>query len=73
TVLGVAGGAFAGNAIEQNMKKVTVYQMRVRMNDGSLRTIEQASAVQAGARVIVEGNTLRLAPTASSAAAGYLS
>jgi outer membrane lipoprotein SlyB len=73
TVLGVAGGAFAGNTIEKNMKKVTVYQMRVRMNDGSLRTIEQASAVQAGSRVIVEGHTLRLASMASSSAATYLS
>ncbi|OGB06033.1 MAG: hypothetical protein A3E79_10105 [Burkholderiales bacterium RIFCSPHIGHO2_12_FULL_61_11] len=72
TVLGAAGGAFAGNTIEKNMKKVTVYQMRVRMNDGSLRTIEQASAVQSGSRVIVEGNTLRLAATASSSAAVYL-
>lgn len=68
TVLGVAGGAFAGNAIEQNMKKVTHYQMRVRMNDGSVRTIEQASAVQSGTRVVVEGNTLRRAATSSSAA-----
>ncbi|WP_293605796.1 glycine zipper 2TM domain-containing protein [Polaromonas sp. UBA4122] len=73
TVLGVAGGAFAGNTIEKNMKKVTVYQMRVRMNDGSFRTIEQASAVPAGSRVIVEGHTLRLASTASSSAAAYLS
>ena len=40
TVLGAAGGAFAGNKIEQNMKKVTVYQVRVRMNDGSTRNVE---------------------------------
>ena len=73
TVLGVAGGAYAGNVIQKNMNKVTVYQMRVRMNDGSVRTIEQASAVQAGSRVVVEGNTLRLASTASSSAAGYVS
>ncbi|MBT9476210.1 glycine zipper 2TM domain-containing protein [Polaromonas sp.] len=69
TVLGVAGGAFAGNAIEHNMKKVTSYQMRVRMNNGSMRTIEQASAVQSGSRVVVEGNTLRLAPSVSSSSA----
>lgn len=61
TVLGVAGGAVAGNAIEKNMKKVTVYQVRVRMNDGSVRTIEQPTAVQVGTRVVVEGNTLRVA------------
>ena len=61
TVLGAAGGAYAGNAVEKNMKKVTVYQMRVRMNDGSVRNIEQASPVAAGSSVVVEGNSLRLA------------
>ena len=61
TVLGAAGGAYAGNTVEKNMKKVTVYQMRVRMNDGSVRTIEQSSLVAAGSSVLVEGNSLRLA------------
>jgi outer membrane lipoprotein SlyB len=61
TVLGAAGGAFAGNKIEQNMKKVTVYQVRVRMNDGSTRNVEVSSAVAVGAKVIVEGNNLRMA------------
>jgi outer membrane lipoprotein SlyB len=61
TVLGAAGGAYAGNTVEKNMKKVTVYQMRVRMNNGSVRTIEQSSPVAAGASVVVEGNLLRLA------------
>ena len=61
TVLGSAGGAYAGNAVENNMNKVTVYQMRVRMNNGSIRTIEQSSPVAAGSSVVVEGNSLRLA------------
>ncbi|MGC1172402.1 glycine zipper 2TM domain-containing protein [Polaromonas sp.] len=61
TVLGAAGGAFAGNQIEKNMKKVTVYQVRVRMNDGSIRTVEVSSSVPVGSRVIVEGNNLRMA------------
>lgn len=61
TVLGAAGGAYAGNTVEKNMKKVTVYQMRVRMNNGSVRTIEQSSPVAAGSSVVVEGNSLRLA------------
>ena len=61
TVLGVAGGAFAGNQIEKNMKKVTVYQVRVRMNDGSVRTVEVSSSIPVGSRVIVEGNNLRMA------------
>ena len=66
TVLGAAGGAYAGNRIEKNMKKTTHYQMRVRMKDGSVRSIEQASAVPVGSRVIVDGNTLRLRSTARS-------
>ena len=61
TVLGVAGGAFAGNAIEKNMKKVTVYEVRVRMDDGSVRNMELSSAVAVGSKVIVEGKNLRLA------------
>ena len=56
-----AGGAFAGNKIEQNMKKVTVYQVRVRMNDGSTRNVEVSSSVPVGSKVIVEGNNLRMA------------
>lgn len=61
TVLGAAGGAFAGNQVEKNMKKVTVYQVRVRMNDGSIRTVEVSSSIPVGSRVIVEGNNLRMA------------
>ncbi len=61
TVLGAAGGAFAGNKIEANMKKVTVYQVRVRMNDGSTRNVEVSSSVPVGSKVIVEGNNLRMA------------
>ena len=61
TVLGAAGGAYAGHAIEKNSKKVTVYQMRSRMNDGTIRTVEQGSAIAAGSRVVVDGNTVRMA------------
>ena len=61
TVLGAAGGAFAGNTIEKNMKKVTVYEVRVRMNDGSTRTLEVSSSLPVGSKVIVEGKNLRLA------------
>jgi len=60
TVLGAAGGAYAGNTIEKNMKKYTAYQMRVRMSDGTVRTVEQRSAVAAGSRVVVEGGGLRV-------------
>ena len=61
TVLGAAGGAYAGHAIEKNTKKVTVYQMRIRMNDGTIRTVEQGSAIAASSRVVVDGNSVRMA------------
>lgn len=61
TVLGVAGGAFAGNQIEKNMKKVTTYAVRVRMDDGSTRNVEVSTSVPVGSRVTVEGKNLRLA------------
>jgi outer membrane lipoprotein SlyB len=61
TILGAVGGGVAGNAIEKNMKKETVYQVQVRMEDGGLRTIEQASPATVGARVTVDGGVLRSA------------
>lgn len=60
TVLGAVGGGFAGNAIEGNMKKVTVYQVGVRMEDGSRRTVEISQAPSVGSQVTVEGANLRL-------------
>ena len=59
TVLGAVGGGRAGNAVEKNIKKDTVYNVRVRMQDGSSRTLEQASAPAVGSKVTVEGSTLR--------------
>ena len=61
TILGAVGGGFAGNAIEQNVKKETVYQVRVRMEDGSVRTIEQAALPQVGAKVTVDGGVVHSA------------
>jgi outer membrane lipoprotein SlyB len=61
TVVGAAGGAYAGNTVEKNMKKVTVYDVRVRMDDGSIRNMDISTAVPVGAKVIVEGKNLRLA------------
>lgn len=61
TVLGAAGGAYAGNTVEKNMKKVTVYDVRVRMDDGSFRNMDISTAVPVGSKVIVEGKNLRLA------------
>jgi outer membrane lipoprotein SlyB len=63
TILGAIGGGVAGNVIEKKMKKQTVFQVQVRMDDGSTRSIEQAQPVGVGVRVRVEGETLQpLAP-----------
>jgi outer membrane lipoprotein SlyB len=59
TILGAVGGGWAGNKIEKNVKKQTVYAVRVRMDDGSVRNFEQAAAPAVGAKVTVDGNTLR--------------
>lgn len=59
TILGAVGGGFAGNAIEGKMRKETVYQVDVRMEDGSHRMLELAHAPGVGSRVTVEGAILR--------------
>jgi outer membrane lipoprotein SlyB len=59
TVLGAIGGGVAGNAIEKNMKKTTAYSVRVRMEDGSSRTIEQSSAPTVGSKVTLDGNAIK--------------
>jgi uncharacterized protein YcfJ len=58
TVAGAAGGAYLGHSIEK--KNYTAYVMRVRMHDGTIRTIEQPTAIAKGSRVIVEGNVAHL-------------
>jgi outer membrane lipoprotein SlyB len=58
TILGAAGGAFAGNEIEKNVKKHYSYRITVRMDDGSFRTVSQPNspAVTVGERVrVVDG------------------
>jgi len=46
TVLGVGGGAYAGNTIEKKVKTRTAYLIKVHMNNGVYRTITQYSAPQ---------------------------
>lgn len=64
TVIGAVGGGLAGNEVEKRARGDTVYQVRVRMDDNSERTIEQAEAPHVGARVEVQGSTLKALRTA---------
>lgn len=61
TVLGAVGGGLAGHEVEKRARGETVYQVRIRFDDGSIRTIEQPTAPKVGARVEVHGNTLKAA------------
>jgi outer membrane lipoprotein SlyB len=73
TVLGAVGGGLAGHEIEKRSRSVTVYDVQVRMDDGSLRKFEQATAPAVGARVTVDGNKLRLAAARQRAPASHVS
>ena len=56
TILGAAGGAFAGNEIEKNVKKQLSYRVTVRMDDGSYRTVSRAAPAAVGEKVrVVDG------------------
>lgn len=44
---------------EQGKPQPRAYQMHIRMDNGSVRTIEQRGALAAGSRVIVEGTAVR--------------
>lgn len=63
TVIGAVGGGWAGNEVEKRMKKVTVYEVTVRMHDGSTRNFEQNDPIAVGAAVTVEGDAIRLQTT----------
>jgi outer membrane lipoprotein SlyB len=58
TVLGAAGGAYAGHQVEKQVRAAKHWEIAVRMDDGSLRTLstEAEHSWQTGDRVrIVEG------------------
>jgi outer membrane lipoprotein SlyB len=65
TVLGALGGGVAGNEVEKRARATTVYEVKVRMDDGSVRTVTQSSAPAIGEKVTVEGSTLRARSTNS--------
>ena len=60
TVAGAVGGAVVGNQVEGNMKASHYYEVRVRMEDGSHRTLRSNTAWQDGDRVkVVKGHLQR--------------
>jgi outer membrane lipoprotein SlyB len=63
TVAGAVGGAVVGNQVEGNMKADISYEIRVRLDDGTLRTFHQHSAPpwRTGDRVRIVKGSLRSA------------
>ena len=59
-VVGAIGGAYAGNQAEKYIRADTVYDVTVRMDTGSSRTVRVADAttVSSGTRVRVNGANL---------------
>ena len=62
TVLGAVGGGLAGHEIEKHARSTTVYHVQLRMDDGSSRTVTQATAPTVGARFEVQGQDLKPLP-----------
>lgn len=60
TVAGAAGGAYAGHQIEKSQRKTTRYEVIVRMNDGSSRSVmlDMVPGWQVGEHVRIENGTL---------------
>ncbi|MEY8879129.1 MAG: glycine zipper 2TM domain-containing protein, partial [Leptothrix sp. (in: b-proteobacteria)] len=59
-VLGAIGGAVAGNEVEKRARSVTVYRVKVRTDNGEIRTVEQSTAPAVGQRVRIDGQHLKL-------------
>ena len=66
TVLGALGGGVAGNEVEKRSKTTTVYEVQVRMEDGTLRTFTSASSPTPGAAVTVDGQGFHVVRNSSS-------
>ena len=64
TVIGAVGGGLAGNQVEKKARSETVYRVSVRMQDGSVGTFQQSQPFAVGTKVVVDGQTLRLAGNA---------
>ena len=60
TVIGAVGGGLAGHEIEKRARSTTVFDVKVRMEDGSVRSFQRSEALAVGAHVVVEGTKLRL-------------
>ncbi len=61
TVVGAVGGAVAGHQVEKQVRADKLSQITVRLEDGSLRTVDQegSSRWQVGDRVRLSNGSLQ--------------
>jgi outer membrane lipoprotein SlyB len=59
TVLGAVGGGMAGHEIEKRQRSTTLYAVKVRMQDGSLRSVTQSTAPTVGEKVTLDGTQIQ--------------
>jgi len=57
-VVGAVGGGLLGNAIEKHERTTTVFDVNVRMEDGTLRTVRESTSPAVGEKVRVEADGL---------------
>lgn len=67
TVVGAVGGGLAGHEIEKRQRSSTVYQHKIRMADGSTRTVTRSTQIAVGQAVHVDGE--QVTPMANGSAA----
>jgi outer membrane lipoprotein SlyB len=58
TIAGMAAGGWAGNTVEKKIKKETIFEVKVRMEDGTVRKLQQKTSIGVGTRVTVEGGKI---------------
>ena len=60
TVVGALGGALAGNEIEKNRNTTSHWEVRVRLEDGTNRTVrfDQQPSWRSGDRVRIENGRI---------------
>ena len=69
TVLGAVGGGYVGHKVEERTRTTTVYQVAVRMEDGSLRHFQRAEPTAVGTPVVLQGKGFRVDQGGSARAA----
>ena len=60
TVLGAVGGGYVGHKVEERTRTQTVYQVAVRMEDGSVRRFTRSQPPAVGTPVVLQGKGFRV-------------